>query len=151
MQKLVIQSDKSAFEEVENYLSVFCDEKHIYDYYGTILMPVLQAVENAIVHGNGSDPNKQVVVETQDCFGGILLSVEDQGNGFDYTQYGDLPLEDGKGEGIFLMKALSDQLTFLKNGRRVEMKFLIKGIDASKSIERSYKLQHFFDKKRIEA
>lgn len=151
MKKLVIQSNKGALEEVENYLSVLCDEKHIYDYYGTILMPVLQAVENAIEHGNGSDPKKQVIIEAQDCMGGILLSVEDQGNGFDYTQYGDFPAEDGKGEGIFLMKTLSDQLSFSKEGRRVEMKFLIKGIDASKSMERSFVLQHFFNKTLIEA
>lgn len=61
MESFVIQSNSEGLSTVESYIGCFCDENHISNYSATIMVPVLQAVENAIVHGNGRDENKRSV------------------------------------------------------------------------------------------
>lgn len=151
MEKFVIQSDNKGLAAVEKYVSVFCDEKHIHNYFATISTSVLQAVENAIVHGNNSDVTKQVTVECGDYCGGIYFTIEDQGNGFDVSQYGDLPKEDTKGEGIFLMKTLADNLEFSNGGRCVRLEFAIQGIETDDTVNRIKTLDHFYSLKQVNA
>src|SRR5574344_298289 len=150
MEKLVIQSNTTGLNTVERYLGILCEENNIANYFATISMPVLQAVENAIVHGNKSDETKTVMFECGYYRGGIYFSIEDQGDGFDVSQYGDIPMNGTRGEGIFLMKTLSDKMEYSKDGRCVRLEFAINGIDGAQALERTTALSHFFDYKRIE-
>ncbi|MCR4829202.1 MAG: ATP-binding protein [Bacteroidales bacterium] len=130
-------------QEVECFLDHVCDTYNINNYAATISMSLLQAVENAIVHGNGCDVQKNVTVTADTCRGGIEFIVEDQGEGFEYQQFGALP-QQGRGEGLFVMKSLSDQLTFENGGSRVRMRFVISGIEPSKALERIVILNNFY-------
>jgi len=97
------------------------------DYYGNILISMTEAVNNAIVHGNKLNPDKQVKVHFTtegDC---LLFSVEDEGPGFDYDNLPDPTapenIEKPNGRGVFLMKHLADDCKFLDDGRIVSLSF----------------------------
>ncbi len=144
-ESFVIQSDVANLAIVEERLFHFCRECNVGSYYSTVSVAALQAVENAIVHGNKKDSVKEVSVTFMTCRGGIAVEVEDQGAGFDYNRYGDLPSGDMQtGEGIFVMRSLSDQMTFSEGGRKVRLEFDINGIDPSDALERVAVLQSHF-------
>ncbi|MBP5527607.1 MAG: ATP-binding protein [Bacteroidales bacterium] len=139
----VIQSDIALLPSVEERLFHFCQLCHVGNYYSAVSVAALQAVENAIVHGNGADAAKTVELTFGTCRGGLFVEVADQGAGFDYGCYGDLPT-DGAGEGIFVMRQLADQVTYSEGGRRVRLEFTVAGIDPADALERVAILrQHF--------
>ena len=149
MERIVIQSNAANLIKVEQFLDTVCDTMNIHNYYATISMAVLQAVENAIVHGNKSDENKVVSIKYSKCRGGIAFVVEDEGDGFNYKDYAGFPMESGVGEGVFLMKTLADSCVFSKGGRRVRLEFMIQGIEQARSLERVATFRHFFEPKKI--
>lgn len=97
--------------------------------YGNILVATMEATNNAIVHGNKSDPNKQVRLQFERKENNLIVKVTDQGPGFDYTSVPDPTapenIEKISGRGIFLMQRLSDSISFLDKGRIVELKFRV--------------------------
>ena len=93
METIKIQSVEANIPQVEAYLESVCSDFNCYNYFGTISVAVLQAVENAIVHGNKCNPDKTVTIKYSRAKGGLAFVVEDEGNGFDYTQYTDLPTD----------------------------------------------------------
>jgi serine/threonine-protein kinase RsbW len=77
---------------------------------------VREAVANAIQHGNGMDPDKNVRVECSLNGDEVVIQVRDQGNGFDPKQVPD-PLDPNNlmrpnGRGIFFMKKFMDDIQF---------------------------------------
>lgn len=95
--------------------------------YGNVLVATMEATNNAIIHGNNSDPNKNVKIEMQLDRKQLKIHIEDQGLGFDFSQVPDPTspenLEKINGRGIFLMERLSDEILYLEDGRIVELKF----------------------------
>lgn len=144
-ESFVIQSDIANMPYVEERLFHFCRECNVGNYYSAVSVATLQAVENAIVHGNGSDPNRKVEVSFGTCHGGIFVEVCDEGEGFDFDCYGDFPADGrSEGEGIFVMKSLADHMTFSEGGRRVRMEFLVAGISPADALERIALLKEHF-------
>lgn len=133
----VIQSDIANMPSVEERLFHFCRECNVGNYYSAVSVATMQAVENAIVHGNGSDAGKQVSITFGTCRGGIFTEVKDEGAGFDFESFGSLPIGDEvQGEGIFVMRQLADQMIFSDGGRCVRLEFEVAGIDPSQAMER---------------
>ena len=97
------------------------------DIYGNVMISVTEAVNNAIRHGSGMNPELNVSLTLSLDQGSIRFRIQDQGTGFDYKQLPDptLPenLEKPAGRGIFLMKHLADEVNFLDEGRIVELSF----------------------------
>ena len=97
--------------------------------YGNILVATMEATNNAIIHGNNSDPKKIVKIEMLMEQKELMVNIEDQGHGFDYSTVPDPTapenLEKINGRGIFLMERLSDEILYLENGRIVVLKFRI--------------------------
>jgi len=97
------------------------------DMYGKILVACVEAVNNSIVHGNRSNPNKYVQVWVSSSDKKLCIVVEDEGPGFDYENIPDPTapenIENIHGRGVFLMNHLSDEVTFSKNGAQVELIF----------------------------
>lgn len=95
--------------------------------YGNILVATMEATNNAIVHGNNSDPGKEVKISIERLEKELLIQIEDQGKGFDHMNIPDPTspenLEKINGRGIFLMERLSDEILYLADGRIVELKF----------------------------
>ncbi len=94
-----------------------------------VLVSITEAVNNAILHGNGCDEKK--IVEIHAITRGNVLSftVSDQGNGFDYNNLPDPTsferLCECGGRGVFLMRQLSNACRFQNNGRTVSIDFQI--------------------------
>ena len=149
-ESFIIQSDISNLTLVEERLFHFCQECHVGDSFSVVLMATRHAVENAIVHGNGNDSTKSVQVSLGTCRGGIFVEVSDEGCGFDYGQYGDLPLDDEmSGNGIFVMQSLADEIEFLDGGSRVRLQFKVCGIAPTDAMERICTLKEHFSRVEV--
>jgi serine/threonine-protein kinase RsbW len=86
-----------------------------------------EALNNAVLHGNGTDPNKLVEVRCRIERGkGVWLMVKDQGKGFDPNAVPDpLAAENllaEHGRGIQLMKLMMDEVSFQHGGTEVHMR-----------------------------
>ena len=142
IERFVIQSDIKNFPIVEEHLFHFCQEYHVGRYYSTLIVATFQAVENAIVHGNHFRSYKLVTLRLGTCRGGLFVEVQDEGDGFDYSQFGKIPNQRvGKGEGIFVMNKLADNVLYSEGGKRVRMQFMVDGIDPAEALERIAVLQ----------
>ncbi|MFQ3212744.1 MAG: serine/threonine-protein kinase RsbW [Marivirga sp.] len=99
------------------------------DIYGNIMIAVTESVNNAIIHGNNNDTSKNVNLSLQMEGNTIVFLVEDEGNGFNYNGLPDPTAPDNidkpGGRGVFLMKALSDELEFLEEGRKIRLSFYL--------------------------
>ena len=86
-----------------------------------------EALENAVIHGNHQDPRKHVFVSWR-CQAGVEVSimVRDEGQGFDSNALPDPTapgaIESSHGRGIYLMKALMDDVHFEDGGAIVHMR-----------------------------
>lgn len=150
MESIVIQSVSENLTKVEAFIDAICAENNCNNYFGTMSMAVLQAVENAIVHGNGSNPRKKVTVSCSRVKGGVCFTIEDEGKGFDFQKYKDFPMGE-EGTGIFLMRTLSDSCAFADGGRKVKLVFQIQGIRKSEYMERVATLKKFYSVKKVNA
>ena len=90
-------------------------------------MALVEALTNAVLHGNREDPAKTV-----DIFAGcdghaqLLIALTDQGDGFDPNALPDPAaaenLCESHGRGVFLMKRLVDEVKFNLGGRQVVLR-----------------------------
>ena len=115
--KLSIPSEFDSLNKVEVLIDNVCTKLHVNeDYYGNVLVAVTEAVNNAIVHGNKSDENKEVGIFLNQTDNNLTFTVKDEGDGFDYSSLPDPTapenLEKPTGRGVFLMKNLSDLVVF---------------------------------------
>lgn len=150
MEKLVIQSDINNIIEVERFVYSVCDTFNIYNYSAVISVSLLEAVKNAIVHGNNGDASKEVTITFDQCRGGVYFTVSDEGNGFDFrSAMKDKSVSDSN-NGLFLMRSLSDVLSFQKDGSTVRLDFIINGIQASRALERITTLRRYYAREVVE-
>ena len=97
------------------------------DNYGKILVSAMEAVNNAIVHGNRSNPEKMVDIEISSMNGQLNITVTDEGSGFKPESVPDPTtpenIEALNGRGIYLMSHLADSITYSEKGNSVTMTF----------------------------
>jgi serine/threonine-protein kinase RsbW len=97
------------------------------DNYGKVLVSALEAVNNAIIHGNKSDPGKQVSIEIVYDENDLKITVTDEGQGFNPSMVPDPTepqnIEALNGRGIFLMSKLADDMQFSEKGNSVMLTF----------------------------
>ena len=115
---------------IESFIDNARDKYHLTDdIYGNIMIAVTESVNNAIVHGNKADKNKNVHLSLSLNDSQVKFTVQDEGEGFDYDNLPDPTapenLEKPGGRGIFLMKNLCDEVIFLDEGKKVELCFYI--------------------------
>lgn len=85
-----------------------------------------EALANAIVHGNHEDRRKHVHVTCRCEPDEVSIAVKDEGDGFDIHNVPDPTapesIESAHGRGIYLMKALMDEVRFEEGGVVVHMR-----------------------------
>lgn len=128
VKRLNIKSDINNLNIVEKTIDVITGQIGItQDNYGKILVATLEAVNNAIIHGNKSDASKYVKIEI--VFKENLLQVEitDEGAGFRPEKVPDPTFPENieaiNGRGVFLMSKLADEIEFNKKGNSVKLRF----------------------------
>jgi serine/threonine-protein kinase RsbW len=101
--------------------------------YGNILIALTEAVNNAIHHGNRLDPTRTVTLGYEAREDSLVFVVQDQGPGFDFQHLPDPTdpqnLEKPHGRGVFLMRALADEVEFSDNGATVTMEFKLAPVE----------------------
>jgi serine/threonine-protein kinase RsbW len=121
---LHVTSELSNIRMVVAELLAFVNEKT--GVQEEILPTVLsEALTNAIVHGNGSDPEKKVFAQVWVTPRKMSFKVRDEGAGFDYSQLPD-PTKPGNlmktsGRGLFFVQHLMDNVYFRKSGSEITM------------------------------
>lgn len=124
---LELPSDPRMIEGAVSYLS---DRLRAYDFDGSRLnlnfrVGIAEALANAMIYGNGSDPDKRVRVEVELSREAVALLVHDEGAGFDMGEVADptLPenLERAGGRGIFLIRTLMDEVRYNESGNCVHL------------------------------
>jgi serine/threonine-protein kinase RsbW len=128
--KLTIKSDVKNINLVEKLIDEISAKYELHsDVYGKILLAVVEGVNNAIVHGNRLDREKDVVLEYQILPDQAEFIINDQGEGFDPSIVPDPTkpenLEKSHGRGIFLMNHLADKIEFNNNGKSVKLVFIL--------------------------
>ena len=126
--QLVFNSTLDNISKVEQAIEDIKDIYTITDaIYGNVMIASIEAVTNAIEHGNSFDDSKNVFFKVSICNGSLKISVEDEGTGFNADILPDPTTIENKanpdGRGVFLMRHLSDDIKFEKNGTCVEMFF----------------------------
>jgi serine/threonine-protein kinase RsbW len=81
-----------------------------------VVMAVREAAVNAVLHGNGYDPGKQVSASFENTGKSLIVTIADQGEGLDPEKLPD-PLAPenllrGTGRGIFLIRSFLDEVHF---------------------------------------
>lgn len=128
VRKIKIQSDIKNLNIVESTIDNITSDAGIsQESYGKILIAVLEAVNNAIMHGNKSDKSKNVLIDFSIKEKDLNISVTDEGPGFDPEKVPDPTkpetIELINGRGVFLMKRLADEIEFNSKGNSVKLKF----------------------------
>jgi serine/threonine-protein kinase RsbW len=147
--ELTISSSLSNIYKIEKFVEEICDAYYITNsYFGNILLSVEEAVKNAIIHGNKSDKRKNVRISFRRIPNGLSFTVTDQGDGFDLL---DIPNPiSGKSEtktqgtGIFLIRSLSDKVSFNAPGNQVEIVFYISSISQETTLNRINRVNQYF-------
>lgn len=129
-QNLSFASRSENISLVERLINQICQEHSISeDHYGNILVALTEAVNNAIMHGNKSNPNKSIDVHFRSGDNKLTFTVKDQGDGFDFDSLPDPTnpenIEKPNGRGVFLMRHLADKVEFSDNGSTVSLDFFI--------------------------
>jgi serine/threonine-protein kinase RsbW len=95
--------------------------------YGKILVSTLEAVNNAILHGNNGSPEKMVEINIGCSKKELKIKVTDEGNGFHPEKIPDPTkpenIEAQNGRGVFLMSRLADCVKYNKKGNTVTLTF----------------------------
>jgi serine/threonine-protein kinase RsbW len=126
--KIRIESEVENLRIVENAIDEATSVIGIsQDNYGKILVSAMEAVNNAIVHGNKSVPEKIVDVEITSKNDELMITVTDQGPGFKPDKVPDPTtpenIEELNGRGIYLMSHLADKIEYNSKGNSVTMTF----------------------------
>lgn len=95
------------------------------DLDNNLKLALVEALTNAMEHGNRWNEDRMVRLEadlTSDC---LKVSIADQGNGFDLNALSDPTCGEHilseRGRGVFLMRAIMDEVCFDPPGNRVTM------------------------------
>jgi serine/threonine-protein kinase RsbW len=126
--KLRIESEINNLRAVEKAIDELSAELGIrQESYGKIMVSTMEAVNNAIIHGNKSDIKKVVEIEIKIRKKDLSITVADEGTGFSPDDIPDPTkpenIENITGRGVFLMSKLADNIKFNGKGNKVTMLF----------------------------
>lgn len=126
--KLIISSSFENVQKVEPYLEDLQQQANFSDDdFARIMLALSEAATNAIVHGNKEDTRKDVVISSFLEDNVLLISVKDEGEGFDPAELPN-PLEEEHllnegGRGVYLIEQYADRVTYSEKGTRLNMEF----------------------------
>lgn len=126
--EIILDSTFEEVERLEDYVNElqewadFNDEE-----YARIMLTLSEAATNAIVHGNKENPQKKVIIRCKLIDNKLVISVKDEGAGFDPSNLPD-PLKEENllnvgGRGVYLIQEYADELKFEENGTKLIMTF----------------------------
>ncbi len=114
---LVLPSTLSTVEVVEAKATEYAEKAGFdEDTAGQLAMVSREAAVNAVLHGNKKDSKKQVTARFTLTHEALSIQIADQGGGFNPSDVPDPLSPEGllkpSGRGIFLMRAIMDEVNF---------------------------------------
>lgn len=131
IKELNLESKIENITFVENLIDDISKEYSIgSEIYGNILVAVIEAVNNAILHGNKLDISKNFGVRVEHSNNVLIFTITDEGSGFDFANVPD-PTKPGNvekpdGRGVFLMNHLADKINYEGRGNILKLQFKLK-------------------------
>jgi serine/threonine-protein kinase RsbW len=122
--EVVIPSDTALGQEVQERIVGRLEELAFppRDVFG-VRLALEEALVNAIKHGNGMDPDKNVTIVWRIDEASVCVEIEDEGPGFIPAEVPDPTAEENLdrpcGRGIMLMKSFMSRVEFNARGNRV--------------------------------
>jgi serine/threonine-protein kinase RsbW len=100
------------------------------DTLSDLSLSVSEAIANAMVHGNKLDPNKNVIVSINISDDELVLSIKDEGEGFDPGSVPDPTKPENimrdSGRGIHIMRSFIDDVVYDFSSSGTELKLIVK-------------------------
>lgn len=125
---LNLRSDFREVEKVPDFIDEIDRQLNLNeDLKNRMMLALSEAVTNAIVHGNQENREKKVCIEVEVREKSVVMTVEDQGPGFDPEEVPD-PIQPENllqpgGRGLYLMEESADNMEYNKNGTLVTLLF----------------------------
>ena len=130
--EICIHSTDKGLLAIEDYLNNLMSELNtpIFLNY-KIQLAVHEAFVNSLIHGNKKNKRKKIKISALQESQKLMISIEDEGEGFDYTNISDVPpdINNESGRGLYLMKKLSDKIIFENKGSKVILCFHLNNND----------------------
>ena len=99
------------------------------DTLSDLSLSVSEAIANAMVHGNKLDPNKNVIVSINISDDELMVSIKDEGEGFDPDSVPDPTKPENimrdSGRGIHIMRSFIDEVVYDFAHEGTELKLII--------------------------
>jgi serine/threonine-protein kinase RsbW len=114
---LEVESNPKNLITIEEFVNYFAVDMNINaDKIQGLLLAIIEASTNAIIHGNKSDETKFITIDVAKEDNQLVIRVKDQGKGFDPAKIPDPTETDNllkdSGRGIYLMRIYMDDLKF---------------------------------------
>lgn len=125
---LKLQSEFTEAERIPDFIEDISSEESLdNELKDRVMLALSEATTNAIVHGNKEVYEKIVRVRVIIDALKILITVQDEGIGFNPEDAPDPMKEENLmaigGRGLFLMEEYADEVTYSDEGRLVTLKF----------------------------
>jgi len=128
-----VRSELVHVPEIERFLVKVNRRLHLDEVqFNKLFIATTEAVNNGILHGNKSDPEKRVTVICEVGSRAVTVRVRDEGAGFNRKNVRNPLLKENllreNGRGIFLMRTLMDTVHYsvTREGAEVVMKLRLK-------------------------
>ena len=117
-------------EKVRLFLEqIFLDGGLNHRSFNRVFLGLSEAVNNAIIHGNNLNSEKQVYILISYFEGMLMIEVKDEGEGFPFDCIEDPTIDKNlkkeSGRGIFLIRNIADNIQYFDGGRGVAIKYNI--------------------------
>ncbi len=125
---ITMRSEINAITGAVDWLMTMIQECNcVLGYERNVEIALREALANAVLHGNQQDAERKVQINCRIQFGGeVEIIIKDEGKGFDPNKVPDptaiVNLESAHGRGIYLMRALMDEVHFEQGGAEVHMR-----------------------------
>jgi serine/threonine-protein kinase RsbW len=123
--RVVIQSDPQNMGVVDEIMVSLATELSLSEQqHFNIHLALGESIQNAILHGNASDPSKKVVIDYELYQGQLFFCISDQGTGFDVQEVADPTasenLEKEGGRGVLFLKQITKHFHYCNEARAVK-------------------------------
>lgn len=139
MQNIELQSNNDFSNKLDAFICNSCDLIHISNYYATIEVPVMRAVEFVF----NSDPSISVNISYSFCNEGVSFKVESNKSIFNSSNNSEFPQSGSLQEVILLCSLLSDNFEVSSDGKTLVMTFSVRGIDSHEAANRVRILEQY--------
>ncbi|MCL2328403.1 MAG: ATP-binding protein [Bacteroidetes bacterium] len=126
--QIVLRSNDEGLVRLTNLLDNLLESAHVSsDMYANIVVALIEAVKNAIIHGNKSNENSSIIIDYTVTPTYLEFQVSDSGEGFKQEKVPNPTapenIEKEGGRGVYLMKKLASQCEYNEKGNAVRLRF----------------------------